>query len=268
MQIKPLPQIKIVIIYVIAGSLWIYFSDMVIGTLFSSAEAITAAQNIKGWFFIAITGVILFYLINRSFNDLTRANREVVESYEQTMHGWVQVMDLRHKETKNHTERVTAMTVRFAKLAGITDEKELKNIERGAMLHDVGKIGIPDAILIKPGKLNEEEWDQIKLHPIIAHDLLSKIKFLQNSLDIPYCHHEKWDGSGYPRAIKAEEIPLPARIFAIIDVWDALSHARVYKAAWREEMVLEHIAERAGQHFDPALVKIFKENYDQIKEEG
>ncbi|QKQ27670.1 HD-GYP domain-containing protein [Candidatus Reidiella endopervernicosa] len=182
---KLVPQAKIVAIYVIVGSLWIYFSDMVIGNIFGSAESITAAQSIKGWAFIAVTGAMLFYLINRAVDALTKAKNEVVESYEQTMQGWVQVMDLRHKETKDHTERVTRMTVRFARLAGITDEKALKHIERGTMLHDVGKIGIPDAILIKPGKLNEEEWTHMKLHPSIAHDLLSKIKFLENSLDEP-----------------------------------------------------------------------------------
>ena len=265
MDIKLLPQIRIVIIYAVVGSLWIYFSDMVIGTLFGSVESITAAQNIKGWLFIAVTGALLFYLINRSFNALTQANNEVVESYEQTMQGWMHVMDLRHKETKDHTERVTIMTVRLAKLVGLTKESELKCIERGAMLHDVGKIGIPDAILIKPGKLTDEEWVQMKLHPTIAYDLLSRISFLENSLDIPYCHHEKWDGSGYPRGLRGEAIPLAARIFAIIDVWDALCHARVYKSAWTEDKVLNHIAEQAGQHFDPAIVKIFIENYEQIK---
>ncbi len=152
---------------------------------------------------------------------------------------------------------------------GITDKKDLTHIKRGAILHDIGKIGIPDAILIKPGKLDEEEWSQMKLHPTIGQDILSKIKYLQPSLYtpycIPYCHHEKWNGDGYPRGLKGEAIPLASRFFTIIDVWDALIHTRVYKSAWPEDKVLNYIQEQAGQHFDPAMVKIFIENYDQIK---
>jgi len=263
------PQFRIVSIYVIVGSVWIYFSDQVIGTLFGSAESITLAQNIKGWLFIAFTGSLLFFLIKKTFDALTSANNELVESYEQTMQGWIQVTDLRHKETKDHTERVTKMTIQFAKLTGITDKKDLTHIKRGAILHDIGKIGIPDAILIKPGKLDEEEWSQMKLHPTIGQDILSKIKYLQPSLYtpycIPYCHHEKWNGDGYPRGLKGEAIPLASRFFTIIDVWDALIHTRVYKSAWPEDKVLNYIQEQAGQHFDPAMVKIFIENYDQIK---
>lgn len=265
MKIHFLPQLRIVTIYIIAGSLWIYFSDMLIGALFGDAESITVAQHFKGWFFIAVTGFLLFVLIKRDFDSLSHANNDVVQSYEQTMQGWVRVTDLRHKETKDHTERVTKMTIRFARLAGITDVNELKRIERGAILHDVGKIGIPDAILIKPDNLDEEEWSQMKLHPTIGYNLLSKIKFLQPSLDIPYCHHEKWNGGGYPRGLQHETIPLAARIFAIVDVWDALCHPRVYKSAWTEDRVLDYIREQAGQHFDPALVKLFIDSYDEIK---
>jgi len=266
MKIQFPPQSKIVAVYVIAGSLWIYFSDMLIGALFGSADSITIAQHFKGWFFIAVTGLLLFALIKRDFDSLSRANNDVIQSYEETMRGWIRVTDLRHKETKDHTERVTKMTIRFARVAGITDENELKRIERGAILHDMGKIGISDAILIKPDKLNEEEWAQMKLHPTIGYNLLSKIRFLRPSLAIPYCHHEKWNGEGYPRGIRREAIPLAARLFAIIDVWDALCHPRVYKDAWTEEKVLNHIREQAEQHFDPTLVKLFIDNYDRIIE--
>lgn len=261
------PQFKIVIIYMIVGALWIYFSDHMIAALFNSTAAITFAQSIKGLAFITVTGSILFVLVKKDFDALKRANQEVVEGYEQTIFGWVQLMDLRHNETKHHTERVTRMTVELAKLMGITD-RELKHIERGAILHDIGKIGIPDAILIKPERLKEEEWAQMKLHPVIGRDLISKIKFLKESLDIPYCHHEKWNGEGYPQGLAGEAIPLAARIFAVIDIWDALSHPRVYKSAWPEDQVIRYLKAEAGQHFDPAIVAVFLANFDQIKAKG
>jgi len=266
MASKLSPQLKILLIYLILGALWIYGSDRIIALLFDAAGAITLAQNIKGWAFVAVTGGLLYFLVKKDFDALVAANKEVIDSYEQTITGWIQVMDLRHQETKNHTERVTRMTLRLAERAGITDEKERKRIEQGAILHDIGKIGIPDEILIKPDRLNEREWDQIKLHPLIGYEILSRITFLESSLDIPYCHHEKWNGQGYPRGLAGQEIPLAARLFAVVDVWDALSHARVYKPAWQEEEVLGYLREEAGRQFDPDIVTIFLENYEQIIE--
>ncbi len=260
------PHYRIVLIYLLLGTLWIFFSDLVVDNLFQHKEYITFAQNIKGWFFIVITGLLLFFLIRKDVNAKKEVNSKLVESYEQTISGWIHVMDLRHRETKDHTERVTKMTIELAKLSGITDEEELKIIERGAILHDIGKIGIPDAILIKPGKLDEKEWLQMKMHPEIANDILSNIAFLRPSIDIPYSHHEKWDGTGYPLGVKGNEIPIAARFFAVIDVWDALIHPRIYKSAWPEEKVLEHIREQSGMHFDPNVVTLFLENYTTIKE--
>ena len=264
MKIKP--QHRIAIIYFAIGILWIFFSDFAVEILFEHKEDVTIAQNIKGWFFILVTGALLFFLIQKDVNKITKTNTQLAESYEQTIHGWVRVMDLRHQETTDHTARVTRMTLELAKIAGITSKEELKRIERAALLHDIGKIGIPDASLIKPGKLVDEEWDLIKMHPEIAHDILSNISFLKSSIDIPYAHHERWDGSGYPRGLKGADIPMAARLFAIIDVWDALIHPRVYKNAWPEEKVLKYIKEQAGKHFDPNIVKLYLENYLRIKE--
>ncbi len=259
------PHFKIVFVYLLLGAAWIFFSDLLIRALFDSANAITMAQNIKGWAFIAITGILLYFLVKRDFIALQRANQEVIASYEQTIYGWVHVMDLRNKETQNHTRRVTAMTVELAKLAGIRDPEKLKQIERGAMLHDIGKIGIPDAILVKPGKLDEKERQIMRQHPAIGHDIVSNIQFLKPSAAIPFCHHEKWDGSGYPRGLKGEEIPLSARIFAIVDVWDALRYPRVYKAAWSENSVLEFLEQQAGIQFDPEIARLFLDAYEQLK---
>ena len=258
------PQYRIVIIYLILGTSWIFFSDSGVNFLFDNKDDITFAQNIKGWLFILFTGLLLLILIERDINKITKIYTQLVDSYDQTIKGWIHVMDLRHEETKNHTKRVTIMTIELAKLCGITNKEKLKQIERGSILHDIGKIGIPDNILIKPGRLDENEWDQMRRHPEIAQDILSDIDSLKTSINIPYYHHEKWDGSGYPTGIKGESIPIEARIFAIIDVWDALIHPRVYKAAWSEEKVLQYIQEESGKHFDPKIVKVFLENYDQI----
>jgi putative nucleotidyltransferase with HDIG domain len=164
-------------------------------------------------------------------------------------------MDLRDKETEGHTLRVTEITMELAALFGIKDE-DLVGARRGALLHDIGKMGVPDGILLKPEKLTEEEWLIMKKHPSFAFDMLSPIHYLQSAMDIPYCHHEKWDGTGYPRGLKGEQIPLIARIFALADVWDALTSDRPYRKAWPNEKALEYLKSEAGKHFDPAVVKI------------
>lgn len=150
------------------------------------------------------------------------------------------------------------MTLELARLAGVTEE-ELAHVRRGALLHDIGKMGVPDAILLKPARLTEEEWEVMRRHPTYAYELLSPIAYLRPALDIPYCHHESWDGSGYPRGLEGEQIPLAARLFAVADVWDALRSDRPYRPAWPEEKVLEHIRGLAGTHFEPRAVELFLE---------
>jgi HD-GYP domain-containing protein (c-di-GMP phosphodiesterase class II) len=163
---------------------------------------------------------------------------------------------MRDKNTEGHSERVTEMTLQLARILSVGDE-DMEHIRRGALLHDMGKIGIPDSILLKPGSLNEEEWEVMRTHPIRSYELLSPIPYLRPALEIPYCHHEKWDGSGYPRGLKGEEIPLSARIFAIVDVYDALMSDRPYRPAWTKERALDHIREQSGKHFDPKVVEAF-----------
>ncbi len=257
-------QYRIVLTYIALGTLWIFFSDIIVEFLFQDKDTLMIAQHVKGWFFIIFTGLLLFLMIRKDMNKVVKMNTKLVESYEQTINGWVQVMDLRHKETTDHTKRVTKLTVKLAKLLGVKNHTELKQIECGATLHDIGKIGINDAVLLKPGKLNKEEWAIIKTHPQIAYEIMHDIEFLKSSIDIPYCHHEKWDGSGYPQGLEGNDIPLAARIFAVIDVWDALSHPRVYKDAWPEEQVLEYIENESGKHFDPKIVETFLKNYRKI----
>lgn len=192
------------------------------------------------------------------FDNLQRSHAELVMAYDTTIEGWSRALDYRDKETEGHSQRVTDITVRIAKAMGMRDD-ELVHVRRGALLHDIGKLGVPDNILLKPGKLTEGEWDIMKKHAVIAFELLSPIPFLRAAIDIPYCHHERWDGTGYPRGLKGEQIPLAARIFAVVDVWDALSSDRPYRPAWPEEEVLEHIRMSAGSHFDPEVVRVFLE---------
>ncbi len=190
------------------------------------------------------------------YNNLKKRNRELSEAYDSTIEGWSRALDLRDKETENHSVRVTDMTLRICTYAGI-DGEELTQIRRGALLHDIGKMGIPDRILLKVEKLTEEEWNIIKKHPTLAYELLYPIDYLHPALDIPYCHHEKWDGTGYPRGLKGEEIPFAARIFAVVDVWDALLSDRPYRKGWPPEKVYEHIRSLSGSHFDPEAVRLF-----------
>jgi PAS domain S-box-containing protein len=190
------------------------------------------------------------------FDNLQRVNLELVIAYDATIEGWARAMDLRDKETESHTERVTDLTISLAKAMGVK-ESEILNTRRGALLHDIGKMGVPDNILLKEGKLTEEEWRVMRRHPQFAYEMLYPIKYLRQSLDIPYCHHEKWDGTGYPRGLKGEQIPLAARIFSIADVWDALTSDRPYRKAWTNEEALVHIREQSGKQFDPKVVEAF-----------
>jgi PAS domain S-box-containing protein len=194
----------------------------------------------------------------RLFERLERSHTELQTAYDATLEGWVAALDLRDHETEGHTQRVTSLTVALARMLGFSEE-DVQHVRRGALLHDIGKIGVPDKVLLKPGKLTDEELAEMRMHPVYAHEWLSSIAYLRPALDIPYCHHEKFDGSGYPRGLAGAAIPLAARLFAVVDVWDALSHDRVYRKAWPRERVLAHLQEHAGSHFDPMIVNLFLE---------
>lgn len=187
---------------------------------------------------------------------LREANAQLLKAYEATIEGLSHALDLRDRETEGHSRRVTEVTIKLAQALNFGDE-EILHIRRGALLHDIGKIGIPDSILHKPASLSEEEWIIMRKHPQFAYDMLSPIEYLRPALDIPYSHHERWDGTGYPRGLKGEEIPMSARLFAIADVWDALTSNRPYRAAWTGEQALAYIREQSGKHFDPRVVDLF-----------
>ena len=181
---------------------------------------------------------------------------ELLHAYDATIEGWSRALDLRDHETEGHSRRVTEMTLRLARAVGIP-EAEMVHVRRGALLHDIGKMGVPDSVLLKPGPLDDGEWAVMRRHPALAKEMLNPAEFLRPALTIPFCHHEKWDGTGYPQGLKGGQIPLPARLFALVDVWDALSSDRPYRAAWPAERVHDHLHRLAGTHFDPALVSIF-----------
>jgi putative nucleotidyltransferase with HDIG domain len=188
--------------------------------------------------------------------NLSQSNRNLTIAYDRTLEGWSRALEMRDDETNGHSQRVTELAVQLALRFGITGE-ELDNLRRGALLHDIGKMAIPDSILLKRGPLTHSEREIMRRHPIYGFELLSKIPFLEGALDIPYAHHEKWDGSGYPRGLAGNEIPLAARIFSIIDVWDALTTDRPYRAAWQPEAARQYIRAQAGHHFDPLVVQEF-----------
>lgn len=189
-------------------------------------------------------------------DERQHAAEELARAYDATLEGWARALELRDHETEGHSRRVTETTIRLAQLLGVPDD-ELEHIRRGALLHDIGKMGIPDAILRKPGPLTADERTVMCRHPTLAYELLAPIPYLRQALAIPWCHHEKWDGSGYPRGLAGEAIPLAARIFAVVDVWDALSYSRPYRAALPPAEVTRYLASQSGTHFDPTVVAAF-----------
>ncbi|WP_412030277.1 PAS domain S-box protein [Deinococcus yunweiensis] len=206
-------------------------------------------QTLAGQAAIAVDNAQLFL-------DLERGNFDLNLAYQETIEGWARALDLRDHETEGHSRRVTEQTVELCRALGVSSE-HLVHVRRGALLHDIGKMGIADAILLKPGPLTDDEWVQMRRHPGYAVELLTPIQFLRPALDIPHHHHEKWDGSGYPAGLKGSAIPLTARAFAVVDVYDALTNDRPYRAAWPRERALAHLQAQAGTHFDPAVVQVF-----------
>ncbi|HNO94737.1 MAG TPA: HD domain-containing phosphohydrolase [Anaerolineales bacterium] len=190
--------------------------------------------------------------------ELKDANKELSEAYEETLKGWSRALNLRDKETDHHTQRVVELSVQLAERMGVRGE-HLIQFERGAILHDIGKMGIPNEILLKPGKLSEEEWLVMRKHPLYAQMLIAPITYLEPAIAIPLYHHERWDGSGYPFGLHGTEIPLEARVFAIIDVWDALRSDRPYRKALSDQEALSYIEAQSGKQFDPEVVRVFNE---------
>lgn len=201
--------------------------------------------------------------ITRDISDRIEAEKKIIlahqnleNAYGETLLGWVHALELREHETADHSRRVVELTMQMLNFYNFSDSQKM-DIYRGALLHDIGKIGVPDQILLKPGPLTDEEWKIMRNHPVYSREMIEKIPYLIPSLDIPYCHHERWDGEGYPRGIAGDEIPLPARIFAVVDVYDALLSDRPYRKAWKEKDAKRYINDQRDKHFDARVVENF-----------
>lgn len=264
MTLTTSPQFRTASIYVVIAVVWIWFSDRALEWMVHDPQRLTWLQSLKGWLFVLGSGVLLYAMVGHAVRRLAAANAELVAGNEQSLRVLVEAMDARHKETSDHSDRVTRMSVGLGRLAGMKDEA-LRNLRFGALLHDIGKLALPDAILIKPGKLDEAETALMRTHPKIGHDMLQKVGFLRAASDVPYSHHERWDGAGYPQGLRGEAIPLAARVFSVVDVWDALSHPRVYKPAWPQDEVIAYLRQVAGSQLDPHLVALFLNHLDELK---
>lgn len=248
-------------------SIWAIHLLEINSQLPKSLLEINSLDRVVGITFIVITTLILLSLALTSMNDsfqrarrneglLVDANWKLVQAYESTLEGWVRALELRDKQTEGHSRQVVNMTIELAQEFGI-DGTDLEHIRRGALLHDIGKMAIPDQVLLKPGPLTDAEWVIMREHPKHAQKLLSAITFLEPALPIPCFHHERWDGNGYPYGLRGQQIPLPARIFAVVDFWDAVTSDRPYRSAWEEEKCIRYLQEHKGEQFDPVIVEQF-----------
>jgi putative nucleotidyltransferase with HDIG domain len=234
-------------------------------------------ETYKGLAFVTFSAIFLFWLLMKELRrrekdfeehlqekehlleQLRTKNEELVDAYDRTIFGWSRVLEMRNREVKDHSRRVTEMTLRLARRLGVP-EADMEQIRRGALLHDIGKMAIPDTIILKEGNLDEEERAMVRRHPLFGFEMVSEIEFLRPAVDILLCHHEKWDGTGYPFGLAGEQIPLYARIFSVVDVWDALcAEDRLYRNPDPPEVVADYLRSQSGEHFDPQVVEAFLE---------
>jgi putative nucleotidyltransferase with HDIG domain len=252
------PALRIAGIYAVFATAWIIVTDRLAGGATSASLQTTLVEMSKGLLFVAVTALGLFLLVARHdrHRDEARATQERI--LEEALSGWAAALDLRDHSTAEHTHRVTDLTVALAEHLGVSGE-DLVAMRRGATLHDIGKMAVPDSVLTKPGPLDDDEWVLMRRHPEMALQFLAGLDDLQSVSEIPFSHHEKYDGSGYPRGLRGEEIPYGARIFAIIDAYDALTSDRPYRAARSHEEAMEILAVDRGTHFDPEVFDAFSE---------
>ncbi|NTV62100.1 MAG: HD domain-containing protein [Oscillochloris sp.] len=229
--------------------------EAVIGVLAVASHTVLNDEDVR--VLTAISDIAASAMHRATLHEQTeRYAADVTQAYDATLEGWAHALELRDQETEGHSRRVVQLTIALAKAIGLS-EGGMEHIRRGALLHDIGKMGVPDSVLLKPGALDDREWEIMRRHPEYAYKLLSPIAYLQPALDIPYCHHEKWDGTGYPRGLRGEQIPLVARIFAVVDVWDALCSDRPYRRAWTKEQARAYLRSQSGKHFEPRIVEVF-----------
>lgn len=256
---------RLTFFYLVVGSLWIYFSDQFLLSLTNDANVLSEMQSWKGWLFV-IGSALLLYVVSRALTtDIERAHQRTSAAYQATLDSLMHAIELRDMDTEGHSQRVVRVALKLADALDYPEEK-LGVLSQGALLHDIGKIGVSDQILRKPGKLTTQERAVMQTHAQRGYELLNSVSHLTEAAVIPLCHHERWDGDGYPSGLKGKAIPLEARIFALVDVWDALISDRPYRKAWRREQAFDYIVENSGKEFDPAVVEAFVrlKNQEQI----
>lgn len=258
------PPFRTVLLYVLVSALWIGLSNHALTLLVHDQAKLSLLKNLKRWLFVLGTGGCLYWMTSRDQRRLKALNRMLRDGNEQSLGVLVSAMDIRHKETGDHSVRVMRMAVGLARLTGMRGAA-LDHLRFGALLHDIGKLAISDQILNKCGKLDEHEIALMRQHTRIGHELLQRVDFLRPAAEIPYSHHERWDGTGYPQGLRGDAIPLAARIFSVVDVWDALISPRVYKPAWAEAEVQAYLREVAGTQLDPQLVALFLDHLEDVK---
>lgn len=262
-----LPQLQLMLVAA-RGPLLSALDTVVRSYAAESETQVATFQIVEAGIVLLTLSVLMLeaiYIFRPLEREVGKQTRDLIRAHDETIEGWSRALDLRDRETEGHSLRVKTMTVRLASLAGMK-ESALMHVRRGALLHDIGKVGIPDAILLKPGALDETEWEIMRRHPRYAADLLEPIEFLRPALEIPLYHHERWDGNGYPTGLSGESIPFSARLFAVVDIWDALRSNRPYRAGWDAARVRAHISDLAGSHLDPQAVKLFLDHERLILE--
>ncbi|RPJ50854.1 MAG: HD domain-containing protein [Chloroflexi bacterium] len=276
--------LRVVFLYLLFSVLWILSTDRLAHFLEVTYNFPKEIETYKGLLFVIISAALLFFMlyrelrgreadyqehlaeIERLYLQLKTKNVELLDAYDRTIFGWSRVLEMRNREVKDHSRRVTELTLRLARYLGVS-EADLVHIRRGALLHDIGKMAIPDAVILKEGELSEEERALVRRHPLFGFEMVSEIEFLRPAMDILLCHHEKWDGTGYPFGLSGEQIPLYARIFAVVDVWDAFtSDDRSYRRADPPEVAAEYLRAQAGEHFDPFIIEAFLKMLDESGE--
>jgi putative nucleotidyltransferase with HDIG domain len=250
------PAATIAGVYLLVSILWILLSDRIVDWAVPDPDARSWLQSVKGLGFVLASAVVLYLMARRYLGRAERTAEQLREAYEQTLVGWAAALDIRDHSTGEHTQRVTELTVALAERYGIAGS-DLDDIRRGATLHDIGKMAVPDAVLGKVGALDAHDWALIRTHPEMAVRMLAGISFLEPALAIPWCHHEKWDGSGYPRGLAGTDIPFPARLFSVVDVYDAITSERPYREPMTTMAALAHVQAGGGTHFDPDIAEQF-----------
>lgn len=248
--------VKLVVLFVVVSVAWIYTSDHIVDAVFTDEDARSTAQSLKGIAYVIVTSVVIFLALRFYVSRLNAEHRSLEDAWDETILGWALAMDAREAQLASHSQRVADLTLLLARHVGVPGD-QLRTIYRGALLHDVGKLGVPEAVLSFPGRLDDEQWALIRRHPENAMRMLSPIAFLRDSLDIPYCHHEHWDGTGYPRGLTGTQIPYAARLFAVVDVYDAVTAFRPYHSSRPHDEAMAIIRAEAGTHFDPEIVEQF-----------